>query len=144
MRSRPSCGFTLIELMIVVAIVAILAAVAYPSYMEQVRKTRRADCAAELVGLGNAMERYFTENGTYVGASVGNNAGDIYPAQCPIDGGNAYYTFGIPVQTASTFTIQAAPTAGGPQAGDKCGTLTYTNTGVKSNSAGLGLEECWK
>lgn len=142
MRRRASCGFTLIELMIVVAIIGILAAIAYPSYTEQVRKTRRADCAAELVGLGNAMERFFTENGTYVGASVGGNPGDIYPAQCPIDGGTAYYTLGIANQTASVFTIQAAPT--GPQAADKCGTLTYTNTGVKGNSAGLGLEECWK
>jgi len=142
MRREASFGFTLIELMIVVAIIGILAAIAYPSYTEQVRKTRRADCAGELVGLGNAMERFFTENGTYLGASVGGNAGDIYPAQCPIDGGTAYYNLAIANQTASTFTIQAVPT--GPQAADKCGTLTYTSTGVKGNSAGLGLEECWK
>ncbi|MCP4091353.1 MAG: prepilin-type N-terminal cleavage/methylation domain-containing protein, partial [Gammaproteobacteria bacterium] len=55
-----SRGFTLIELMIVVAIVGILAAIAYPSYQEQVRKSRRADANGALLGLANAMQRHAT------------------------------------------------------------------------------------
>jgi len=141
MKKNASTGFTLIELMIVVAVIAILAAIAYPSYVEQVQKTRRSNCAGELVGLANAMERFFTENGTYIGATVGGNAGDIYPAQCPIDGGPAYYNLSIAAQAASTFTVQAAPT--GAQAGDTCGTLSYTNTGQKGATGG-SLAECWK
>ncbi|MCW8908722.1 MAG: type IV pilin protein [Sedimenticola sp.] len=141
MKKGASTGFTLIELMIVVAVIGILAAIAYPSYLEQVQKTRRSNCAGELVGLGNAMERFFTVNGTYVGATVGGAAGDIYPAQCPIDGGTAYYNLSITAQTGSTFAIQATPT--GAQAGDSCGTLSYTNTGQKAATGG-SLAECWK
>ena len=141
MARATSRGFTLIELMIVVAIAAILAAIAYPSYTEQVRKTRRSNCAGELVGLANAMERFFTENATYAGATVGNNPGDIFPAQCPIDGGPAYYALSIPAQTASAFTVRAAPT--GAQTADTCGTLSYTNAGVKSASGG-SVDDCWK
>ena len=91
---RLHTGFTLIELMIVVAIVGILAAIAYPSYTEQVRQSRRSDCEGALTGLASAMERYFTVNNTYVGAAVG--AGGIFPNQCPIDGNTAYYTLQIP------------------------------------------------
>ncbi len=138
---RKAQGFTLIELMIVVAIIGILASIAYPSYMDSVRKSRRGDCAGALAGLANAMERYFTVNNTYVGAAVG--AGGI-PGQCPVDGGTATYNLEISAQAASTYTIQAVPT--GAQANDKCGTLTLTNTGVKDISgaeSGLTWEDCW-
>lgn len=67
MRQRIR-GITLIELMIVVAIVAILASVAYPSYQDQVRKARRADAQSAMFELAQFMERYFTTNGSYVGA----------------------------------------------------------------------------
>ena len=139
---RKTQGFTLIELMIVVAIIGILAAIAYPSYQEQVRASRRGDCAGALAGLANAMERYFTTSNTYVGAAVG--AAGIYSNQCPVDGGDATYNLQIAAQTASTYTIQAVPT--GAQADDKCGTLTLTNTGVKGISgadAGLTWQDCW-
>lgn len=138
---KKAQGFTLIELMIVVAIIGILASIAYPSYQEQVRSSRRGDCAGALAGLANAMERYFTVNNTYVGAAVG--AGGI-PAQCPVDGGTATYNLEISAQAASTYTIQAVPT--GVQADDKCGTLTLDSTGVKGISgadSGLTWEDCW-
>lgn len=139
---RLHTGFTLIELMIVVAIVGILAAIAYPSYTEQVRQSRRSDCEGALTGLASAMERYFTVNNTYVGAAVG--AGGIFPNQCPIDGNTAYYTLQIPSATATGFTLQAART--GPQSGDKCGTLTLTSTGQKgvtSAATGITWQDCW-
>lgn len=133
-------GFTLIELMITVAIVAILATVAYPAYQEQVRSTRRADCTGTLMNLAGAMERYYTTNNNYTGATA---AAVLGTAQCPIDGGAATYNLAV-ASTASTFTLTATRT--GAQAGDRCGDLTLTNTGLKGISnatAGLTAQDCW-
>lgn len=140
-------GFNLVELMIVVAIVGIIAAIAYPSYTEQVRKSRRADCAGAVTSLSSAMERFYTVNNTYLGAADGGgNTGDpaVFTTTCPVDGGNATYNLTISAATASTYTVQAAPT--GAQANDKCGTLTLTNTGLKgvtSASTGVTWQDCW-
>ncbi|MDV7393712.1 type IV pilin protein, partial [Arthrospira platensis SPKY1] len=72
MRNRTmSVGFTLIEVMIVVAIIAILAAIAYPSYQEQVRKSRRADAKVSLLDAVQRQERFFTVNNQYTGVLVG-------------------------------------------------------------------------
>ena len=62
---RPNHGFTLIELMSVVAIIAIISAVALPSYQKHVTKTHRADAQKHLLEISQCMERYFTENGRY-------------------------------------------------------------------------------
>src|SRR3546814_19429854 len=58
----PVSGFTLIELMIVVAIVAILAAIAYPSYINHITKTRRAAGAGCALEAAKFMERFYTTN----------------------------------------------------------------------------------
>lgn len=135
------------ELMIVVAIIGILAAVAYPAYQESVRKSRRAECAGALAGLGNAMERFFTVNSTYLGAAAGGantGAPAIFAANCPTDGGAPTYNITISAATGSTYALQAAPI--GPQASDKCGNLTLSNTGLKGvtgQSAGVTWDECW-
>ena len=140
-------GFSLLELMIVVAIVGIIAAFAYPSYLEQIQKTRRADCSGALAGMGNAMERFFTVNSTYLGAAAGGadtGAPAVYPSTCPSDGGTATYNLTIQAVTGSTYTLQAAPV--GVQADDKCGTMTLTNTGLKGvtgQHAGVIWQDCW-
>ena len=65
MMKRKNLGFTLIELMIVVAIVGILSAVAYPSYQSHVLKSQRQVAQAALVSLSSTMERYYSENNKY-------------------------------------------------------------------------------
>jgi prepilin-type N-terminal cleavage/methylation domain-containing protein len=65
MKNISKNGFTLIELMIVVAIIGILASIAYPSYQESILKSRRADAKGALLGFANAMERHFTETNSY-------------------------------------------------------------------------------
>ncbi|WP_260295698.1 type IV pilin protein [Sedimenticola hydrogenitrophicus] len=140
-------GFTLIELMIVVAVIGILAAIAYPSYEEQVRKSRRADATGALLGLAGALERRYTSTGSYAGAGAGGGntgAPTIFSTTSPVDGGTAAYNLTINTSNASTFTIHAAPT--GPQAGDKCGTLTLTQDGTRNvtgQSAGITANDCW-
>ena len=148
MSRRSERGLSLIELLIVVAIIAIIAAVAYPSYLEQVRKTRRSDCSGALASLGGAMERHFTMNSSYLGAAAGGantGAPGVFATSCPVDGGEATYNLTIQAATATTYTLQAAPT--GPQAGDKCGSFTLTNTGLKGvtgAATGITWEQCWK
>lgn len=135
-RSRTTAGFTLIELMIVVAVVAILAAVAYPSYQDQVRKSRRAQAKADLTEYMQLAERYHTVNNTYVGFA-------LTPAQSqsPREGGTAHYTMAInPAATQSAITLAA--TANGGQAQDKCGNLGINQAGVKTNSKGE-RSSCW-
>ena len=140
-------GFSLIELMVVVAIIGILAAFAYPAYLEQIRQTRRADCSGALVSLGNAMERHYSVSGSYLAAAAGaadTGAPAIFPVACPVDGGTATYNLTIQAATASTYALNAAPT--GVQADDKCGTLSMTNTGVKGvtgANAGITWQTCW-
>jgi len=123
-------GFTLIELMIVVAIIAILGAIAFPSYQDQVRKTRRASAKADLMELASYMERYFTENNTYVGATI---------AASGIANDNYAFTNPIPGLGATAYTLTVVPAGG--QAADGCGTMTLTQTGVKAHT---GAEAgCW-
>ena len=65
MNTSKVKGYTLIELMIVVAVVGILASVAYPAYKSQVEQTRRSTAQADLLELSSFMERWYTENFTY-------------------------------------------------------------------------------
>lgn len=64
MRGKTA-GFSLIELMIVVAIAAILAVIAYPSYQNKVYQSRRADAHAMLLDAAMRQERFNTDNNTY-------------------------------------------------------------------------------
>ncbi|SHG20370.1 type IV pilus assembly protein PilE [Microbulbifer donghaiensis] len=124
-------GFTLIELMIVVAIVAILAAVAWPSYQNHIRATNRADAQGALLGLAQAMERHFTQNGTYeeaAAADADTGAPQIFPTESPLDGSNKTYNLVITAADGSSYTLQAQPK--GSQTGD--GILQLSSSGEKA------------
>ena len=139
---RLNRGFTLIELMIVVAIIGIIAAIAYPSYQEYVRSAKRADAQTALMELGHFMERYYTANGRYVDG--GGDAPDLPFTQAPKDGGPKAYDldFAEGNPEASTYVLEAVPT--GSMADDKCGTLTISNTGAKGQKEGMTTAQCWK
>ncbi len=128
MMGSKSKGFTLIELMIVVAIVGILAAIAYPSYTEYVRRTHRTEIAGILMEQSQVLERYFTKTGSYKDATV--------------TASNAWYTVAV-VPADATFTLTATPMANSMMNGDKCGTFQITNTGARTNSTGLSNKDCW-
>jgi type IV pilus assembly protein PilE len=132
MRSR---GFSLIEVLVTCVIVGILAAIALPSYQKQIQKTRRSDAKSALVGAAGQMERYFTERSTYATATLGT--GGVYAATTQ----NGYYTLSLANLSATTYTLSAAPA--GAQAGDHCGTMTYTEQGVKGATGSLPVNECW-
>jgi len=132
MRTR---GFTLLEVMVTCVVVAILAAIALPSYLNQVQKSRRTDAKSALVGAAGQLERYFTERGTYATATLGT--GGVYPSTTQ----NGYYALSLANLTATTYTLRATPA--GAQVGDPCGTMTYTEQGVKGVTGSLSVSQCW-
>lgn len=125
--AKRYAGFTLIELMIVVAIIAIIAAIAYPSYQQYVERARRSDAQTALLGLASAMERHRTANNSYTGAQAADKSPTIYPDESPIDGNRKFYDLTIEAVTATTYTLQADPKNG--QAGN--GKLQLDHTGAR-------------
>lgn len=136
-------GFTLIELMIVVAVVAILAAIAFPSYQEHVRKSRRASAKTALLDIASREERYYTLNNSYT-SLPGNLGVAAFPAPVPADTASPYYNVSVVAADATSYSLQAVPT--GPQAADDCGTYTLNQLGVQGitgNSASMSAATCW-
>lgn len=139
-------GFTLIEVMIVVAIVAILAAVAYPSYIQSVTKTRRTAAQGCLVEMAQFMERFYTTNMRYdQTAATPPVAVALANPTCRADMA-AFYTFSFAAgqPTQSTYTIQAVPQGGQATADVGCGTLTLTQAGTKGRSGTAAMNLCWQ
>lgn len=72
-------GFTLIELMIVVAIVAIIAAIAYPNYQSYVKRSKRVEVQTHMMQLAQNLQNYKLTNHSYAGATLNNFGGDKFP-----------------------------------------------------------------
>ena len=147
-------GFTLIELMIVVAIISILAAIVYPSYMDSTRKSRRSAAQADLMELSSMMERLFTETGCYdpgagallagagsndLNCSTGTAAAPTLPyTESPKEGGTKFYDLTV-VAGATSYILTA--TAKGDQLKDGCLNMTLNQAGARTKT---GSEtNCW-
>lgn len=129
---RFNRGFTLIEIMIVIAIIGIIITIAAPSYTEYLKKGRRAEVVSLLSEQAQILERFYTRNNVYTGITG-------------LSTGNDFYTI-TPTIADQTFLLTATRKAGTTMATDKCGDFTLTNTGVRSmNNATTGLttKDCW-
>ncbi|WPC31866.1 type IV pilin protein [Acinetobacter towneri] len=123
-------GFTLIELMIVVAIIAVLAAIAYPSYTQYKIRTNRADVQSEMMNIAQRLQSYYVINHNYTSATLDNGTtSKDYPISNPV------YSITL-VSNDQTYTLTAQPKSGTVQAGNgnvildsqgrKCWTKTTT------------------
>jgi type IV pilus assembly protein PilE len=128
---RRAAGFTLIELMIVVAIVAILSAIAIPSYTNYVVRSSRSAAQSELLDLAAAQERIFLNSGAYTssvtGAYTGLSTGGLGITSGKTKDGR--YTLSVALTGTVFYTLTAAPVAGTGQAGD--GNITMTSAGTR-------------
>ncbi|WP_312358484.1 type IV pilin protein [Stutzerimonas balearica] len=137
-----SKGFTLIELMIVVAIVGILAAIAYPNYIEYIQRSNRTEGQALLNDAAASQERFFAQNNTYVTnqaniARLGlrNTNGTTVTS----DNGKYRLTVGS-VANDGGYTLTATQ-----QFGDTaCGNLTLNAVGIRGRTGSKAVESCWK
>ena len=137
---RRSRGFTLIEVMMVVAIVAILAAIALPSYQNSVMRTWRSKAAACLTEMAQGMERRFSTSMSYA------NPATIPARGCTTDDGMAQrYTFSFTAApTANAYALQAVPQGAQAARDTECGTLGINQLGVRTASVeGADISRCW-
>ncbi len=147
-------GFSLIELMIVVAIIGILAGVAYPSYVEYTRKAHRAKAQEALESFAMAMEKLRLESQDYRLAN-GSTAdvtthtapiASVFADSAPTDGGTQFYDLTF-VATQFSYAVRATPNGTQPMNGDGYFELHHTGRkGWDADASGsIGATEwCWK
>lgn len=130
---KKNKGFTLIEIMIVVAIIGILAAIAYPSYDEYVKRANRTEGQAFLSDVATRQERYFSQNNKYI-----NDVTKL--GLSSVNSPTQKYAVSI-VLAAGSYTLTAEQKFND----SKCGNLTLTGLGVKGRSGtGKTIEDCWR
>jgi type IV pilus assembly protein PilE len=139
MNIKISNGFTLIELMIVIAIVGVLAAIALPAYQDYAKKARRADAMGGLLNIQLSLEKWRANNPSYssdmtdLGYAGANN-------QSSTDG---YYTLDIASAASVSYAVTAVPTSKANQNTDDCGTFAINQNGEDYTGA-YADADCWK
>lgn len=142
---KLSRGFTLIELMVVIAIVGIIVAIALPSFNEQVRKSRRSDAIEALSGIALKQERWrsnHTSYGTLANIEVTSPTASGYYTLAAVALASGNCPSGVAISANNSWSFRATPA--GAQTGDsKCATMTITNTCGTISKTSTGGGQCW-
>lgn len=136
-KSTNHRGFTLVEVMIVVAIIGVLAAIAYPSYQQYVIKSKRTDMMSEMHNIAAQIESRKLAQGSYsaISAGVKTDFATAYPRQ-----GTQVYDVTITDPLVAKWTITATPKTGSQMASDGKLTLNYQNIKCRGSVCGSGKE----
>jgi type IV pilus assembly protein PilE len=124
-HSVKQSGFTLVELMVVVAILGVLSAIAYPSYQQHVIKGNRSAAKAEMMEIANRQQQYLLANRSYATQAALSDGGYTLPSDI-----SDKYTLSITLGTAVVPSFEIKMTAKGTQVSD--GDLTLDSDGVKT------------
>lgn len=140
-------GFTLIEMMIVVAIVGILASIAYPSYQSYVERSRRSDAISILLELAQAQERFMARCGHYASELGGTADCDDDKLGGETQSREEFYQLSLVLadRGAVSYTLMATPQ--GAQASDtECAEMTLDHLGqrgAKDKNGAVAPSACW-
>jgi len=128
-------GFTLVEVMIVVAIIGIISAIAIPQYKQYVMRGNRSAAESFMMDVASREKQYLLDARAYIAGDNSGSASVLSGLTMTIPK-EVYtnYTIAVsaPVSAPPSFTITATPIAGRPQASD--GTLTLDDSGTKTPS----------
>ena len=138
---RKQTGFTLIELMIVIAIVGILAMIALPMYSDYVTRAKRTDGQTMLFQVAQELERCYTQYSAYNKSGCSLVATDDATAIINQSSPELFYSV-TGALTPTTFTLSAAPQGAQKTNDTQCASLTLTHLGVQG-ATGSTPEKCW-